>query len=81
MTLKEGVYEVEIEGDNLTSGEVNVTAQSGKEVIDFQIEKFNDEKIIYTFQISDNKENVEFTLRNMYDTMIHIYSVQYRKVD
>ncbi len=81
MNLEAGTYEIEITGRNLSCGQANVLAQDGQETINIEVKESNNDKVVYTFQIANSKERVEFTFRNMYDTMIHIYSVGYRKMD
>lgn len=81
INLGAGTYEIEITGKNLSCGQANVLAKYGQETIDIEVKENNEDKLIYTFQIAENKEGVEFTLTNKYDTMIHIYSIGYRKVD
>ena len=57
--LDAGYYQVEIIGNNLTKGQASVTVLQGKEYIDFTIVELDKEKMIYTFKIDEDMEEVD----------------------
>ncbi len=79
--LDAGYYQVEIIGNNLTKGQASVTVLQGKEYIDFTIVELDKEKMIYTFKIDEDMEEVEFAMKNDSDEIIYITSVELIKLN
>lgn len=79
--LDAGYYQVKITGNNLTEGQADVTVLQGEEYIDFTVVELDKETMIYTFNLDEDMEGIEFTMRNNNDEIIYITSVELIKLN
>lgn len=79
--LKAGKYKIKITGENLKSAVPIVTADDGNETISLNIEEFENDYIIYSFFLDDDKIRVEFSLINNSDKIVKISSIKYARED
>ena len=81
IALKEGMWQVYVEGNNLETASYHVTADCGKTTIPVYLIEQKNDHLIYYFEIDKEMESVEFLVGCPDDTTISINRVLLSKSD
>lgn len=74
LPLRAGRYQVEMNGEDLKTEEIRCDVE-GIGSIDIEIEEANSQKIVYTFELLENADRVDFTYTNEHDEEVLINEI------